>query len=118
MRKASRKTLGKKCDKKWGMYIHRRDDEKCVVCGKTPAQAHHIISRKNYRLRWEPDNGVLLCCKHHTMDSKFSAHGTPTLFGEWFEEHYPQRHQFLRDTVNEFWNKDYDEILERFNEEL
>lgn len=113
-----RKTLGKKCDKKWGFYIHFRDNDECVVCGSSPAQAHHLIGRRNFRLRWEPDNGVLLCPKHHTFDTKFSAHQTPTIFSEWFKETYPQRDQFLKDTVNELWNKDYDEILERFNNEL
>jgi hypothetical protein len=101
--------------KLWGMYIHRRD-EVCQVCGGYPANAHHVVGKMNYRLRFEPDNGILLCPKHHTFDSKFSAHGTPTLFGEWFAEKYPQRHQFIKDHVNEFWDKDYDKIIEMYKE--
>jgi len=110
-----RSTLKNKADKLWGKRIHERD-QSCVVCGSEPAQAHHIIGRKNYRLRWELDNGVLLCPKHHTFDTKFSAHQTPTLFGEWFEENYPERHQFLRDHVNEFWDKDYEKVIGGLNE--
>ena len=113
---ATRKTSKNKCDKLARMYALRRDSECCQVCGSLSTNVHHIVGRRNYRLRWEPDNLLVLCPKHHTFDTKFSAHQTPTIFGEWFADKYPQRNQFLKDTVNEIWDKDYDKILEVFNE--
>lgn len=110
---ASRTTSSNKALKIWGEKVHERDNDRCQVCGATPAQAHHIVGKRNFKLRFELHNGILLCSKHHVMDSKFSAHGTPTLFGEWFESKYPERHQFLRDHVNEIWDKNYDNILEK-----
>jgi hypothetical protein len=114
----TRKSLEKKATRLWGQAVHQRDEERCQVCGSSPAQAHHLVGRRNYRLRFEPDNGILLCPKHHTFDSKFSAHQTPTIFGEWFESKYPERHQFIRENVNEIWDKDYDKVLRKLESQM
>ena len=74
-------------DLAWGKRL--RDDAKgiCEYCGITHfPNAHHIFSRRNWSVRWELDNGICLCSKHHTFSPEFSAHLTPMEFAEWIKE--------------------------------
>ena len=41
--------------------------------------AHHIIGRSNLNVRWDVENGVALCVKHHVF-SMWSAHKNPFWF--------------------------------------
>ncbi|TET08482.1 MAG: hypothetical protein E3J83_03285 [Candidatus Atribacteria bacterium] len=41
--------------------------------------AHHLIGRSNFNVRWDVDNGVALCVKHHVF-SIWSAHKNPFWF--------------------------------------
>ena len=41
--------------------------------------AHHIIGRSNFNVRWDVDNGVAVCVKHHVF-SIWSAHQNPFWF--------------------------------------
>lgn len=115
-----KKTLKNKADKLWREAVWKRDKYQCQVCGKEARNAHHIVGRRNFRLRWEIDNGITLCPYHHTFSSTFSAHQTPTIFAEWFRDMFPDRHHFLMNRVNEIWDKNYDRVikeLEGFDED-
>jgi len=41
--------------------------------------AHHIVGRSNFNVRWDVDNGVAVCVKHHVF-SIWSAHQNPFWF--------------------------------------
>jgi len=72
----------KKLDDLWSSIIRQKG--KCEFCGKTLyLNAHHYIGRRDFKLRWNVDNGFCLCSGCHTMSSIFSAHQTPHLFCEW-----------------------------------
>lgn len=68
-RKASRKTIVKKLDAIFSIYIRRRyaknDIAECVTCGKQDhwksLQAGHFMSRKHYSTRWDEDNVEVQC---------------------------------------------------------
>lgn len=68
-RKASRKTLVKKLDTIFSIYIRRRyaknDIAECVTCGKKDhwkkLQAGHFMSRKHYATRWDEENVQVQC---------------------------------------------------------
>jgi len=51
----------------WKIKVRERDGNKCTKCGSTKKiHAHHIISwEENKMLRFEVDNGVLLCISCH-----------------------------------------------------
>jgi len=67
-------------DDEWNEKIKNRD-ECCVVCGTEKfLNAHHIIPRENFSLRWDEDNGVTLCSKHHKFCNQISAHKNPFIF--------------------------------------
>jgi hypothetical protein len=60
-----RNKLVKKLDKLWSMVIHKKFNNKCVVCGAVGIlHSHHCIVNKGrggYGVRWLILNGVLLC---------------------------------------------------------
>ena len=97
MRKISDKGLTKKLDDTWSLLVRFRARDKCEVCGSKSIQAHHIISRGNWRLRWEVRNGVALCEKHHKFDRHMSAHLNPLWFNEWLEENHKKEIDWLRE---------------------
>lgn len=83
-----------KLDDAWSLLVKLRAGMKCEIqmCGKTNyLNSHHIFTRKNRSVRWAVINGVALCPSHHTLDSKFSAHGTPTTFTRWLIENKGQQ---------------------------
>ena len=43
--------------------------------------SHHIIGRSNFNVRWDVNNGVALCVKHHVF-SIWSAHKNPFWFSQ------------------------------------
>lgn len=93
-RKPSKKTLTKKLDTAWSKAVKKRAGFKCEVCGKTESlNSHHVVGRRNRRLRWELFNGVCLCAGCHTFKLK-SAHQNPEWFHFWMEEN---RWEDLRD---------------------
>ena len=83
-----------KLDKQWRDAIRSRD--KCYqVCGGTSfLNAHHVIGRRNRNVRWDLDNGVLLCSGCHTFRVQ-SAHQDPLWFSEWFQDRYPNRYESI-----------------------
>ena len=82
-------------DKIWRDKIRARD-EYCQICGGTQnLNAHHIVGRRIHCLRWDLDNGLLLCAGCHTFRAK-SAHQNPRWFQEWFSENYPDRNEKIK----------------------
>ena len=70
-KKPSRKTIVKKLDTIFSIYIRRRysvnEISTCVTCNKEDhwknLQAGHFMSRKHYATRWDEDN-VQVQCKY------------------------------------------------------
>ena len=84
-----RKGVDGKLDIAWSRLVKLRANMKCEIenCTHKPTlNSHHIFSRKNASTRWDLENGLCLCIGHHTMSSKFSAHGNPIAFTYWLEE--------------------------------
>ena len=65
--------------------------EVCERCQATPADPHHLISRRDSVIRHEPLNIVHLCREHHRM-----AHDDPAEFEAWLEEKWPGRLETCR----------------------
>ena len=90
-RKASRKTLIKKLDTVFSIYIRRKNSKdniaECVTCGKQDhwknMQNGHFMSRKHYATRWDEDNVGVQCmaCNVYRYGEqyKFSKHLGETL---------------------------------------
>jgi len=81
-RKLEKRERNKK-DKEWRKKIMEKFDYTCAFCPETKRiNAHHIIPRSFKELRWNVENGIALCPKHHKF-GKFSAHKNPL----WFFNH-------------------------------
>ena len=82
-----RKGVDKKLDDAWSKLVKLRAGMQCEYCGTRTKQlhSHHIFSRSKKSTRWDVMNGICLCAGHHVLNSKFSAHKTPTDFTYWFE---------------------------------
>ena len=86
MKKPKRKTLTNKLDKLVSEIA--RSGGVCEFCGaKGYLNAHHIFTRTMRSVRWDLDNLICLCSKHHVFSTEFSAHGTPLPFAEWVREY-------------------------------
>ena len=113
MKKQTKKSLKKKCDVLYSLII--RSKGYCEVCGKSNLilNAHHVIGRVNYSLRWDIRNGCCLCVSCHKF-SKASAHEHPIKFINWFKKTRSEDHEYLLNKKNEIktWTIfDYQEIL-------
>lgn len=85
--KRENKSLPKKADDFWSKTV--RKVWKCAYCGSTEnLNAHHIFTRHNKSVRWDLENWICLCAKHHVFSDEFSAHKTPTDFTYWLETQY------------------------------
>jgi len=83
------KGIDGKLDTLWSELVKLEAGYKCEYCGREDTlNSHHIFSRSNRSVRWDESNGVCLCVSHHTFNSKFSAHKTPTEFTYWLEKEY------------------------------
>lgn len=78
------KGIDGRLDDAWSLLIKLIAGNKCEYCRNTQTlNSHHVFTRTNKSTRWDTVNGICLCASHHTLNSKFSAHGTPTIFTEW-----------------------------------
>ena len=116
------------CDELWAIMVKIKYGHKCPVCVSTGindltemANAHHLISRRVFRYRWDTDNGVLLCPKHHEFDLLISAHTAPWALEEWIKENDPAKHaRWSKNRVDiapEGGKTSYDEIYYRLEHE-
>lgn len=85
----------KELDSAWAKQIRERDGNKCAYCDSTNSlNAAHIIPREQKLFRWNLDNGILLCAKHHKWSFEFSVHQNPFAFLMWFSQ--VRKEQFER----------------------
>ena len=90
-RYSARRTLTKYMDVLWARAVKLRAGNRCEIvtdrrCNNVGGigsgkglNAHHIIGRSNLNTRWDIENGIALCVKHHVF-SIWSAHKNPFWF--------------------------------------
>lgn len=105
-----------KLDKLWKEAIKNRDVH-CQLCGKsTSLNSHHVIGRRNHSVRWDLDNGILLCAGCHTFKTK-SAHQDPLWFSDWFIKEYPERYDSISAKRNIVIKRPYSDWADYIKEE-
>lgn len=84
--------------KEWKEQSKDRDNHKCVMCGTDKMiQSHHILSYKMYPdYRYDLDNAICLCPKHHKYGS-VAVHINPMPLIKWMEVNRPQQLQLWRE---------------------
>ena len=92
-------------DHLWSKAVKKRAGNQCEVCGSQGTlHAHHIFSRRFYSLRWDLENGVCLCFKHHFG----YAHQDPINFYEWVKQRRDL--DYLKSKKNKTGKTDYTAI--------
>lgn len=82
-------------DKLWADTIKLRD-KYCVICkSKERMNAHHLFPKELKELRWDLDNGITLCPKHHRFSFELSAHQNPLAFFLWFKQNRREQYNIL-----------------------
>jgi|SRR3990167_3365042 len=73
--------------KEWSKLVRQRDNNKCVICQTTKyIHTHHLFPKeaKMYHyLRFDIDNGITLCARHHKYSYQISPHKNPMIFVGW-----------------------------------
>lgn len=94
MSRRTQKSVRASCDRLWSQLVRARAEFCCERCGPevnvSVLHAHHVYSRRDYRLRFEPRNGTCLCYRCHRW-----AEGFPFAFTDWFREHRADDVEFL-----------------------
>jgi len=92
----------------WSQLVKWRADYKCEYCGSTVRlHSHHVIRRGKYQLRWDLENGVCLCQRHHMYDSDFSAHKDGARFTQWIKDKRGGKWwTYLQDRLGEETNRE------------
>ncbi len=118
-KKTERQKLEKKLDMAWKIAVKERDEYICQKCGKsvesTNCHASHVIPRSwGKRVRWELNNGKVLCFHCHMN----WWHKNPTESGLWFKDKFPDRYEYLMEIKKLGTIKYSLEELEELLEEL
>jgi hypothetical protein len=80
--------IQKELDKIWADKVKARDNFSCQFCGSVYRPcAHHIVPREIKPYRYDLDNGITLCVKHHKFCRTLSAHNAPLAFFFWLEKY-------------------------------
>jgi len=73
----------------WSIIVRAKYNNQCAVCGSAQnVQAHHLIHKAIQQYKFDVNNGIALCCKHHLFDFKISAHKGSYMFFEFLKENY------------------------------
>lgn len=120
MRKKKRAITVKLLDRLWSLVVRKRDRFRCQVCGETDyrkIQAMHIISRSEWAVRWNLDNGISGCRACH----KYFTH-RPVAWENWLmsDKNRKKTFQRLKKIVSMWYNSncpkiDRATILEELN---
>jgi len=105
-KRTPRKKLEDKLDKKWSEIILSKG--KCEVSGSQESlNPHHIVGRRNRRLRWDLRNGCCLNSGYHVLRSQ-SAHQDSIWFMKWLDENRPRDKEYLERVEHEIvkWTMD------------
>lgn len=111
MKKPELRTLKKKLDTIFSIYIRRRDGMRCVVCGSTHMpQCGHVFTRKNLSTRWHEQNAFCQCARCNYMH-ELSAWPYYKWFIEKFGKDALDDMQRLHNTTKQMHRGDYEEQI-------
>jgi len=111
------------CDRLYWRAVRIEKGSNCAAAGQGgvecggPIGVHHVAGRAN-AVRFNTELGVCLCEQHH-IGGRFSAHGTPKRFIEWWAEEFTEAYITycdLRRKIVSDRDMDYDAIKGELSE--
>lgn len=119
-RKPNKRGTKKRLDKLWGRIIRARANHKCEMCGKPGDQPHHIVGRRNMRLRFDLRNGINLCYGCHTRRTN-CVHEDPVGLENWMLDNKQCDWDYLstvRMEIKKWTLEEYLELVDKFKKIL
>lgn len=123
MKKKSRKSIIKRLDTVFSLYIRLKDSNneivECYTCGKTAhfqdgMQCGHFQSRKFYATRWDVDN-----CKVQCISCNVFKYGEQYKFGIKLDSEYgkgtAEKLSIKSKKIIKYSNEDLIEMIENYN---
>jgi hypothetical protein len=115
---SNRKSLIKKLDATFSLYIRGRDRNKCFTCGSQQnPTCGHLITRAKYSVRWDARNALCQCASCN-LRHEFDSH----IFTiKWIEKFgLPAYKQLVRDGAisHKFTDTELEELVDYFKEKL
>ena len=93
----------KKQFKDWSIVVRARDGNKCVICQATKyIHSHHILPKEAkifHFLRFDINNGISLCARHHKYSYEISPHKNPFVFITWLHANRLNQFDYLADKI-------------------
>ena len=120
-KKASRKTIVKKLDAIFSIYIRRRyaknEWAECVTCGKQDhgksVQAVHCMSSNHYATRWDEDNVEVQC-----MGCNVYRYGEQYKFSKYIGEEKADALLIKSRQIQKFSDVELLEMIEHYKEKV
>lgn len=98
----SKKAEERELDLMWKEKVKERDNYFCIICCKPVegknCHAHHILPKGLKGLRWDVDNGITLCYRHHKV-GLYSAHMNAIWFTFWLKTNRPKQFRYITDKL-------------------
>lgn len=91
----------KKKLKQWSIDVRNRDGNKCLICGVTKyIHAHHILPKEIKEFKFDLENGLAICAKHHKYSREISPHSNSFTFMLWFMENREDQYNNLKRRID------------------
>lgn len=91
-------------DQLWSLAVRNDWAHKCAVCKSGKCEAHHIVPRQHEQTRYDLQNGIALCAKHHQFDKDISPHQNAAGWLDWLEANYQARYEWYIANPRPFFN--------------
>jgi hypothetical protein len=93
----------KKKEEEWSRLIRTKDGWCCCICGNPyKPNAHHIIPRDVKEFKYDLDNGITLCVKHHKFSRVISAHQNTVGFHMWLKKYRPFQLEVMENKYRDY----------------
>lgn len=86
-------------DTLWSRAVKLDWAGKCAACGKGSGESHHIFPRAWEATRYDLENGLFLCWRHHMTDNEMAPHQNAPGFMDWMEDHLPGRYEWVQSSL-------------------
>lgn len=83
------------CDRLWSLSVRADWANRCMICGSTTVEAHHMVPRQHEATRYDLNNGACLCPRCHKFDKNVAPHLNAAGFLCWLRDHHPHRYEWL-----------------------
>lgn len=108
----------------WAKIAKEQQGNKCQICGSSEfLNAHHIVpkEKKDNALKYDLQNAIVLCPRHHKYSYDLSPHKNPLTFFALFTAAYPTKYNYLlkhASDIKVYTEEELTELLKEFQEQI